>query len=148
MNSSLESNSRKWRRFLSKNTTENVKINKSETDVNSTIGLGLHIKAIKMFYHLEGNRAAKKEFDCIFTETEVDITDSSYEDSTPEQDEEDKEAQFLYSLFKDKLVHGKGITCSLINLFLSNQCSALYPHRGTKGGVQGRTVDANQKLCK
>ena len=61
-------------------------------------------KAIKRYYHLDENRAAKKEFDCIFTETKADITDSSYEDVTPEQDEENKAELCQISLFKDKIV--------------------------------------------
>ena len=94
---------------------------KSETDVTSTINLGLQIKAIKRYYHQEGNRAAKKEFYWIFTETEVDITDSSYEDATPEQDEVDKDELCKISLFGDKIVHGNRNHISLINLLLLNQ---------------------------
>ena len=85
MNNSLESDSRKRSRSLLKNKPlrGSKREKKSDTNVTSTINLGLQIKATKRYSHLEGNRTAKKEFDCIFTETEFDITDSSYEDATP-----------------------------------------------------------------
>ena len=106
MSNSHKSGSRKQRRSLSEKITEGSKrMKKSETEVTSTINLRLYIKAIKRYSHREGSRTAKKEFDCIFTETEVNITNSSFEDATPEQDEEDKEALCQDSLFSDKLVH-------------------------------------------
>ena len=112
------------------------------------IDLWLHFNALKRYSHLKGNRAAKKEYNFIFTETEVDIKDSSYEDDIPEQDEEDKEVLFQDSLFKDKLSAETVITSSLrkfalVKSVMDCNCMLEPLDLATTGGAIGIRIPEN-----